>query len=108
MLKAVIYKTESGKEPFIEWKDGLDVQTQARIDVRIRRVESSGVFGDFDVVDDGVFELRFHFGPGYRVYFGKYSDKLIILLFGGSKKHQSRDIKKAKEYWDEYLFNQGR
>jgi putative addiction module killer protein len=59
--------------------------------------------GDYKSVGDGVFELRFSFGAGYRVYFGEVGDTLVILLCGGSKKTQPKDIAKAKEYWQAYL-----
>jgi len=100
-----IYATETGKEPFVEWEDSLDVQTIAKIEARLARIRSGGNLGDYNTVNDGVFELRFDFGPGYRVYFGfgKNKKQLIILLAGGSKRHQSKDIKKAKEYWHNHL-----
>jgi len=69
---------------------------------RIARVEV-GNSGNCGSVGDGVFELKFHFGPGYRVYFGEMDDTIIILLNGGAKKSQKKDIKKAKEYWKEYI-----
>ena len=106
MYDVEIYRTSNGKEPFVEWKDDLDLQTQAKIDARISRVTNSGNLGDFDSVNDGVFELRLDFGPGYRVYFGKIKKTLILLLVGGSKKSQARDIKKAKEYWQDHLSRQ--
>ena len=61
-----------------------------------------GNFGDHKAVGEGVYELRFFFGSGYRVYFGKSGDKLILLLCGGNKSSQQRDIKKAKHYWNDY------
>ncbi|MCA9840312.1 MAG: type II toxin-antitoxin system RelE/ParE family toxin [Trueperaceae bacterium] len=73
---------------------------------RLNRIETDNHFGDIEPVSDGVFELRFHFGPGYRIYYGKDGDKVIILLCGGIKKSQKRDIAKAKEYWEDYLSNQ--
>lgn len=105
-----IYATETGKEPFVEWEDSLDVQTLARIEARFARIRQGGNLGDYDTVNDGVFELRFHFGPGYRVYFGfaKEKKQLIILLAGGTKKHQSKDIMKAQEYWQDHLSRQRR
>lgn len=106
MYEIDIYKTESGKEPFVDWTNSLDIKTQTRIDARIIRIRHSGNLGDFDSVNDGVFELRFDFGPGYRVYFGKCKKNAILLLIGGAKKSQTRDIKKAKEYWQDYLSSQ--
>ena len=105
-----IYATETGKEPFVEWEDSLDIQTLAKIETRFARIRHGGNLGDYKVVGDGVFELRFDFGPGYRIYFGfaKEKKRLIILLVGGSKKQQSKDIKKAKEYWQDHLDRQRR
>ena len=62
-----------------------------------------GQFGDCKALNDGIYELRLFFGPGYRVYFGQHKGKTILLLAGGDKSSQSRDIKKAKEYWRIYL-----
>jgi putative addiction module killer protein len=74
----------------------------ARIDQRISRVKQ-GNLGDSKSVGDGVFELRFNFGPGYRIYYGREKEKLIILLFGGDKDSQKRDVALAKRFWQEYL-----
>lgn len=99
----VIYKTESGKVPFNDWLNGLrDRKTRQRILNRLFRVES-GHYGDHKPVGDGVIELRFFFGAGYRIYFGEDGDKLVILLTGGNKDSQSKDIQQAKAYWREYL-----
>jgi putative addiction module killer protein len=97
-----IYQDKYGFEPYIEWVDSLtDWKTKARIEQRIRRIEQ-GNLGDFKSVGDGVFELRFDFGSGYRVYFGQEKEKLIILLIGGDKSTQKKDIVLAKTYWQEY------
>ena len=72
-----------------------DVQAQARIDARIRRV-SLGNFGDVKSVGDGVSELRVSYGPGYRVYFARRGERVIVLLCGGDKGSQRRDIAQAK------------
>lgn len=99
--KVFIYEA-NGKEPYSTWLKSLPVSVRARIMARIARVEI-GNLGDCISVGDGVFELKFHFGPGYRVYFGEMDDTIIILLNGGAKKFQKKDIKKAKEYWKEYI-----
>ena len=81
------------------WLSALrDRQAQAKVRIRIRRLES-GAFGDCEPVGESVFELREHLGPGYRVYFGRHGRSVVILLCGGTKKTQDADIKKAKEYW---------
>ncbi len=78
-----------------------DRMSRARIRARIDKV-ALGNFGDYKSVGDGVNELRFTFGPGYRVYYGLDGEKIILLLFGGEKSTQEKDIKKAKEYWKDY------
>ena len=62
----------------------------------------AGNFGDCHVVRDGVFELRLHFGAGYRIYFSNLDNRRVLVLCGGDKSTQSRDIERAKSYWFEY------
>lgn len=82
-------------EAFIRWLDGLnDIRVRARILVRIERL-SAGNPGDVRPVGEGVSELRIDYGPGYRVYFKKIGQQVIILLAGGDKSSQARDIKTA-------------
>ena len=81
---------------FLDWLTALrDVQARARISKRIDRV-ALGNFGDTKPVGDGVSELRFTFGPGYRVYYTRQGDIVVILLCGGDKGSQERDIERAK------------
>ncbi|MBI1365740.1 MAG: type II toxin-antitoxin system RelE/ParE family toxin [Alphaproteobacteria bacterium] len=83
---------------FADWLDGLkDRQAAVRIVKRIDKIERSGHLGDTEPVGEGVRELRFHFGPGYRVYYIQRGETVIILLAGGDKDSQARDIDKAKE-----------
>lgn len=97
-----IYQDEQGNEPFTNWLESIkDRVTQARIRQRLRRIEL-GNLGDHRSVGDGVFELRLHFGPGYRVYYGQVGDEIILLLAGGAKSTQPRDIQRAKQYWYDY------
>ena len=82
-------------EQFAKWLDNLrDVQAKARVLVRIERL-ASGNAGDVKPVGEGITEIRIDYGPGYRVYFTKRGSELIILLAGGDKSSQSRDIKAA-------------
>ena len=101
-LKVREYVDRTGISPFRNWLDSLDVITKARIQARILRIES-GNLGDHKSVGGGVMELRFDFGPGYRVYFGKDGATLILLLTGGDKGNQRKDIKRAQGLWSEYL-----
>ncbi len=82
-------------EVFAKWLDGLrDARAKARILLRLRRL-SLGNFGDWKLVGDSVSELRIDYGPGYRVYLTRRGNTVVILLAGGIKKSQSRDIKRA-------------
>ena len=96
------YRTPSGREPFVEWYDTIqDGSTRNRIQKRLDRLED-GNFGDCKSVGEGVFELRFHFGTGYRIYFSEVDDRIVLLLCGGDKSSQARDIERAKNYWLQY------
>jgi putative addiction module killer protein len=95
------YVLDSGVCPFDEWFNTLDIQTQTKIDVRFDRI-SLGNFGDKKSVGQGVYELRFHFGSGYRVYFGIAGKRIILLLLGGIKKSQTKDINTAQKMWNNY------
>lgn len=97
-----IYRTPNGRQPFTEWLESTrDTNTQERIQARIERLEE-GNFGDYKSVGDGVYELRLNFGPGYRTYFGQIGGAIVLLLCGGDKSSQRRDIGQAKAYWREY------
>jgi len=95
------YIDRLGRNPFERWFEGLDDYVQARITVALGRVER-GNFSAAKGVGAGVFELRLDFGPGYRVYFGKDGETLVILLGGGTKKRQQADIEEAQALWHEY------
>jgi len=92
---------EDGRSPFAEWFNSLDAVTAARVDKYIRRLEA-GNFGAAKSLQEGVFELKMDFGPGYRVYYGRDGKTIIILLGGGSKRRQAADIAVAVERWKRY------
>ena len=96
-----IYEDEEGRAPFSEWMDRQEAPLYSRVMARLERVEL-GNLGDHRGVGDGVFELKIDFGPGYRVYFGLDGSELVVLLIGGTKKTQRRDIETAKQYWRNY------
>jgi len=82
-------------EYFVRWLDGLnDIRARARILVRIERL-SEGNPGDVKLIGEGVSEMRIDYGPGYRVYYKQQGNTIIVLLVGGDKRTQSKDIKKA-------------
>ncbi|MGH9818256.1 MAG: type II toxin-antitoxin system RelE/ParE family toxin [Candidatus Acidiferrales bacterium] len=96
------YRTVSGADPFAEWLGALaDRQAQARIQTRLDRLER-GLPGDVEFCGEGVWELRIDWGPGYRVYYARAGERIILLLCGGDKRKQQADIKRAKEYWNDY------
>jgi putative addiction module killer protein len=97
-----IYEQVDGKQPYESWLSELkDPMSRARIRSRIDKVET-GNFGDFRSVGDGVSELRFTFGAGFRIYYGLKGETIVILLIGGDKSSQEKDIEKAKEFWSDY------
>jgi putative addiction module killer protein len=101
----VIYETGDGESPFLNWLNGLkDIKARATIRARLDRVRL-GNLGDSKSIGDGVHELRITFGPGYRIYFGQDGLILVVLLCGGDKGPQKRDITKAKTLWREYNAN---
>lgn len=95
------FVTADGTAPFREWLLGLDRVTRARLQARVLRFED-GNFGDVKGVGGGVLEARVMFGAGYRIYFGRDGEALVLLLVGGSKASQTQDIRQAQAYWREY------
>ena len=88
------YRTASGLCPFQEWRDGLDQTARIRVAVALARLEN-GQFGNVKAIGAGVLEFRIDFGPGYRIYFGRDGQDLVLLLTGGDKRRQQRDIDAA-------------
>ena len=103
MKRIEYYTTESGKCPYLDWFEKLSFSFQAKIFARLDRLVE-GHKGDFKKLQNSELqELRFHFGSGYRIYF-KELDKIIILIIAGSdKSNQTRTIKKANEYFTDYI-----
>lgn len=98
------YETADRKVPFRDWLAMLDGATRARLQARVLRFET-GNLGDRKGVGGGVQEARVMFGPGYRIYFGQDGATLVLLLLlvGGSKGTQAKDIRRAQQYWRDYL-----
>ncbi len=101
-LEVEVYSTNEGKQPFTEWLNSLkDKKGADKILLRIRRIQT-GNLGDHKSIADGVFELRVDSGPGYRIFFGKVENRIILLLCGGNKNSQDNDIQRALQYWADY------
>lgn len=99
-----MYRDANGRTPYQHWEDSLDAFAAARITKYVKRMEV-GNFGNSEPVGSGVCELKINIGPGFRVYYGKDGDMLVLLLGGGSKKRQSRDIMDAIARWNTYKMN---
>lgn len=97
-----LYHEAGGACPYAEWYQGLkDKKTQAIIDYRLSRVEA-GTLGDCKALGEGIYELRIHHGPGWRVYFAQVGNRIILLLCGSDKSSQQQHILKAKAFWKDY------
>lgn len=104
-----IYETASGKRPYDKWESKLSRRTRAIISARLVRMRI-GIFGDCKSIKGikDLYEVRIHIESGYRIYFGKYKEKIVLLLCGGDKGSQKRDIQKSYRYWQDYLEAQKR
>jgi len=96
------YVTAEGISPFREWLDALDLSVRARVQARIFRFER-GNLGDHKSIGSRIGGARLPFGAGYRVYFGKERQTDILLLLGGDKASQRKDIRLAQRFWTDYL-----
>ena len=101
MYRVKEYITEQGRSPFQRWLKKLTLEQGAKVQSALRRLRR-GWLQDTKHVGNGVYELRMHTGPGYRIYYGRDGEDLIILLIGGDKSSQQRDIDRAKSFWREY------
>jgi len=101
MIDVREYNDRDGCSPYAVWFNRLNVQAAAKVATALTRL-ALGNFSNVKGVGSGVFECRIDFGPGYRVYFGKDGDRLVILLGGGTKKRQQQDIETALARWQDY------
>jgi putative addiction module killer protein len=95
------YVDAGGRSAFERWFDRLEAQAASKVTIALARLEQGNV-SNVKAVGEGVSELRIHWGPGYRVYFGQDGARLVILLCGGSKQRQAKDIAGAKALWSAY------
>lgn len=98
-----VYQTLEGKSPFLKWLDRQSKIVRSLILKRLDKLEE-GHLGDYRSIKGvkGIFELRFHQSPGFRIYFGKQGKNFVLLLCGGTKGNQTSDIEKAASYWEDW------
>jgi putative addiction module killer protein len=102
LLEIKILETDDGEAPFENWYFSIrDKATRIRIRTRLDRL-LLGNFGDVKPVGEGISELRLQFGAGYRIYLSRVGETVVVLLGGGDKSTQVKDIEKAKEIWRQY------
>lgn len=102
MKEIQFFENDNGKEPFTEWFAGLrDIMAKIKVRQRLDRM-SKGNFGYVEPVGEGVSEAKIDYGPGYRIYFANLSKKRILILYGGDKSTQKKDIKKSQKYFKEF------
>lgn len=100
-VEVLEYLDPNGRCPYAEWFGHLNAEAAAKVVVAVTRL-SRGNLSSVKGVGSGVYEYRIDFGPGYRVYFGKDGERLVILLGGGTKKRQQKDINHAVGRWQDY------
>ena len=105
MKQVEFYKLENGKEPVKEWLLSLDLSTRVKIVKRLERIYDDN-FGDYKQIAPDLYELRFFFGKGYRIYYTIKNDIVVILLYAGDKSNQQKDIATAKSYLENIKDNQ--
>jgi putative addiction module killer protein len=95
------YLDPQGRSPYAKWFEGLNAPAAAKVAAALYRI-AEGNFSNVEGVGGGVFERKIDFGPGYRIYFGKDGDTLVVLLGGGTKQRQQEAIEVAKKRWTDY------
>ena len=106
MVEVREYLDKGGRSPFAAWSDRLNREAAAKVAAALARIQQ-GNFSSAKGVGAGVYEYRIDFGPGYRIYFGKDGDRLVILVGGGTKKRQQEDINTALARWQDYKQRKG-
>jgi putative addiction module killer protein len=100
-LEVLEYLEPGGRSPYAEWFDGLNPAAAAKVVIALARL-AHGNFSNVKGVGGGVHEYKIDFGPGYRMYFGKDGERVILLLGGGTKKRQQKDVANALDRWQDY------
>ncbi len=106
MVEVREYLDQAGPSPFATWSDRLNREAAAKVAAALARIQQCNFFSAKGV-GAGVYEYRIDFGPGYRIYFGKDGDTLVILVGGGTKKRQQQDIATAQARWQDYKQRKG-
>lgn len=106
MVEVREYLDRGGRSPFAAWSDRLNREAAAKVAAALARIQQ-GNLSNSKGVGAGVYEYRIDFGPGYRIYFGKDGDRLVILVGGGTKKRQQEDIATALARWQDYKERKG-
>ena len=106
-VRVVVYINTTGRSTFTRWFEELNSEAAAKVSAALYRM-GQGNFSNAEGVGSGVFEYRIDFGPGYRIYFGKDGETLVVLLGGSTKKRQQRAIEAARESWKEYKYRKAR
>ena len=101
------YLDPLGRSPYAKWFDGLNAEAAAKVASALYRL-ADGNFSNVKGVGGGVIERKIDFGPGYRIYFGKDGDTVVILLGGSTKQRQQEAIEAAKERWADYRSRRGK
>ncbi len=101
LVEVLEYLEPDGDSPYAEWFDSLNAPAAAKVAIAVARL-SQGNFSSVKGVGSGVYEYRIDFGPGYRMYFGKDGERLVLLLGGGTKTRQQKDIADAHSRWHDY------
>ena len=105
-MRLVEYIDAEGRSPFGTWFEGLDAPAASKVTVALARMEG-GNLSNAKSVGSGVFEFRIDWGPGYRIYFGQFGTEIVVLVGGGTKQRQQRDIREAIERWADYRRRKG-
>ncbi|AHK00500.1 MULTISPECIES: type II toxin-antitoxin system RelE/ParE family toxin [Rhizobium/Agrobacterium group] len=105
-MKVVEYLDPNGSSPFERWFVKIDARAASKVTMAVTRM-GQGNLSNVKSVGSGVLEYRIDYGPGYRVYFGRDGDELVILLIGGTKARQQNDIEAAKAFWQDYKSRKG-
>lgn len=101
MIELREYLTDAGTSPFADWFNGLDPQAAVKVTTALERM-AQGNLSNEKRLRGGILEYHISFGPGYRIYYGKEGNRIIILLGGGTKQGQNSDIGIARRFWNDY------